>query len=272
VRLDARPFTAALDRAVSNQQLVQQQIEVQKADVAATEAKVREAQAHLDAAGAERDRIAKLAQRGDAPTLDEIQAEDRYQAARATLAEAQAELAVARQTLGPPAVQQARVEQAAAAVTLARLELDWTVIKAPAAGWVTRVALRPGDVVQSADPLFVLVEAGDWWVQANYRETRLGGVRPGMPAEVRIDSYPGRTFSGQVESIGPASAAAFSLLPPQNTTGNWVKVTQRIPVRIRLQPMEPDMPYRLGASAGVTVITDAAAAGGARSPADAPGG
>jgi len=259
VRLDARPFTAALERAVSKERLVKQQIQVQKADVASAEAKVSEARSDLDDAKAQRDRVEKLVARGDEPQLKGIESEDRYQAAKSALADAEAQLQVARQSLGPPAVQQARIDQAAAAVSLAQLSLDWTVIEAPAAGWVVRVTLRPGDVVQSADQLFVLVEDGEWWAQANYKETKLDAVAPGMQAEVRIDSWPGRTFTGRVESIGPASAASFSLLPAQNTTGNWVKVTQRIPVRIRLEPMDPKTPYRLGASASVTVNTDAPA-------------
>ena len=257
-RIDPRPFAAALDRAVSEERLVRQDIAVQRARVDAAEAGVSRARADLDQAVAEAERVAKLVTRGDEPELKGIQAQDARRAAQAALADAQAQLDVARQQLGPPDVQQARVEAAGAAVVLARLHLDWTVVEAPAAGRVTRVRLRPGDVVQSADELFVLVEDGAWWVQANYKETKLAAIRPGMAAEVRIDSYPGRTFGGSVVSIGPASAASFSLLPAQNTTGNWVKVTQRIPVRIQLTPMTADAPYRFGASAGVTVLTDVA--------------
>jgi membrane fusion protein (multidrug efflux system) len=272
VRLDARPFKVALERAVSNERLAQQQIQVQKADVEAAQARLRELAADLDKAKAERDRVLQLVQRGDEPKLRGIELTEQYLAAQAQLDDAKAGLVVARQTLGPPDVQQARRERAAAAAALARLNLDWTVIEAPAAGWVTRVTLRPGDVVQRADRLFVLVEDGDWWVQANYKETKLGGIGPGMPAEVRIDSWPGRTFTGRVESIGPASAASFSLLPAQNTTGNWVKVTQRIPVRIRLEPMGRDTPYRLGASARVTIDIDAPVAGAGQPREGAAGG
>ena len=253
-RMDPRPFQATLDRAVSAERLVRQDIIMQQSQVQAAEAKVRKAQSDRDEAKAESDRIAELVKRGDEPELKGIQARDVFRATDAALADAKAQQEVARQRLGPAAVQQARVEEAAAAVALARLNLDWTRVEAPAAGWVSRVTLRPGDVVKTADELFVLVEEGTWWVQANYKETKLEAIQAGLPADVRIDSYPDRHFHGRVESIGAASAASFSLLPPQNTTGNWVKVTQRIPVRIRLEPMVPEAPYRLGASARVTVL------------------
>ena len=255
-RIDPRPFQAALDRAQSAERLVRQDIAVRKVKVRAAAAKLDGAQSDLDEAKAEAERVSNLVERGDEPQLKGIQVRDALRAAQAALADARAELDVAREQLGPADAQQARIDEAAAAVALARLNLDWTRVEAPAAGWVTRMRLRPGDVVTSAEQLFVLVEDGPWWVQANYKETKLGAVAPGMPAEVRIDSYPDRRFHGRVESIGPASAASFSLLPAQNTTGNWVKVTQRIPVRIELEPMASDAPYRLGASASVTVLTE----------------
>ena len=257
-RLDARPFAAALEKASSGELLVKQDIQVQMAAVHAAEAKVREQQANVDQAKAQFERVSKLVKRGDEAKLRGIEVEDAYKAAQATLDDLLAELDLARKTLGPSQVQQARIDEAAAAVQLATLDVDWTLVKAPADGWVTRVTLRPGDVVQTADQLFVLVEAGTWWVQANFRETQLASLLPEMSAEVTIDLYGNRRFQGTVESIGPASAASFSLLPAQNTTGNWVKVTQRIPVRIALQPMDPTAPYRLGASASVTVLTQSA--------------
>jgi membrane fusion protein, multidrug efflux system len=260
LRLDARPFAAALEKAASAERLVRQDIEVQATEVQAAEAKVREQQANVDQAKAQFERVSQLVKRGDEPKLRGIEVEDAYKAAQATLDDLSAELELARKTLGPSQVQQARIDEAAAAVQLATLDLDWTLVKAPADGWVTRVTLRPGDVVQTADQLFVLVEAGDWWVEANFKETKLASILPGMPAEVTIDLYGNRGFQGTVESIGPASAASFSLLPAQNTTGNWVKVTQRIPVRIRLQPMDPATPYRLGVSASASVTTEAASA------------
>ncbi|MGB5833025.1 MAG: HlyD family efflux transporter periplasmic adaptor subunit, partial [Thiohalocapsa sp.] len=228
-------------------------------------AEVREQLANVDEAKAQFERVSKLVQRGDEPKLRGIEVQDQYKVAQATLDDLDAELDLTRKTLGPIQVQQARISEAQAGVVLARLHLDWTLVKAPMDGWVARVTLRPGDVVQTADELFVLVEDGDWWVQANFKETQLASISPGMTADVNIDTYGSRRFKGEVESIGPASAASFSLLPAQNTTGNWVKVTQRIPVRIRLETMDPKTPYRFGMSADVTVLEDSVAvAAGAR--------
>ena len=126
---------------------------------------------------------------------------------------------------------------------------------APANGYVGKLTLRVGDVVQSADDLFPFVESDIWWVAANFKETAVERIKPGQSVTVKIDMYGDKEFRGTVTSIGPSSAASFSLLPPQNTTGNWVKVTQRIPVRIGLDAIEPDYPYRLGASAQVVIDT-----------------
>lgn len=253
VRLDPTPFAAKLAETASAAELVKQDIVVQKASVQAASAKVKEQEALLDDAKQQAERIAALVKRGDEPQLKGIELEDKLKAAEATLADLKAELIVAQQQLGPAEIQAARIAKAEAAVALAQSELDWTEIQAPADGWVARVTARVGDVVRRADDLFVLVEAAEWWVQANYKETDVAGIEPGMDARVQIDSYRGRTFAGKVESIGPASAASFSLLPAQNTTGNWVKVTQRIPVRVRLVELDPAAPYRIGTSATVTV-------------------
>ncbi len=253
VEVDPRPFAAELTKAQSKLKLVRQSIVVQRATVEAAEARVKEQQARLDAARAESERVAKLVRRGDEPEIRGIQLEDQSTAAASALEDQIAELDVAKSQLGPEAIQQARVDQAQAAADLAQLNLDWTKIRAPADGWVTRVNLRVGDVVTLGQNLFPLVESDYWWVQANYKETQLEGIEPGMPARITIDIYGNRPFSGTVETIAPASAASFTLLPPENTTGNWVKVTQRIPVRIRMEPMDPDWPYRLGASVTATV-------------------
>ena len=112
--------------------------------------------------------------------------------------------------------------------------------------------MKPGD------RLFPFIESDEWWAQANFKETQIEGIEAGMPARVTIDSYGSHVFHGVVESLSSGSAAAFSLLPPQNTTGNWVKVTQRIPIRVRLLSPDPQRPWRLGQSATVTVDLDGA--------------
>ncbi len=131
-----------------------------------------------------------------------------------------------------------------------------THVTAPAAGWVSNVSLRPGTIVQAGTPAFAIIEDGRWWVDANFKETDLGRVKVGQKATIRLDMYPGLKLDGVVESISAGSGATFSVLPPENATGNWVKVTQRFPVRIRITSApDPDKPLRSGSSANVTIDT-----------------
>jgi membrane fusion protein (multidrug efflux system) len=147
----------------------------------------------------------------------------------------------------------APIKAAEAALAQARLDLQHTRVEAPADGVVGELSLRPGGFVNIGTPLFALVETAEVWVDANFKETDLPRIRPGQAAEVRIDLLPGRTFRGRVESLSPASGTAFALLPPENATGNWVKVTQRFPVRVRI--MNPIPGLRVGASSEVTIDT-----------------
>jgi membrane fusion protein (multidrug efflux system) len=131
-----------------------------------------------------------------------------------------------------------------------------THVTAPANGWVSNATLRPGTVVQAGTPAFAVIEDGQWWVDANFKETDLARIKPGQKATIRLDMYPGTTLDGVVESISAGSGATFSVLPPENATGNWVKVTQRFPVRIKITSSPaPDKPLRMGASATVTIDT-----------------
>ena len=130
-----------------------------------------------------------------------------------------------------------------------------THVTAPSDGILSNVTLRPGATVQAGPPLFAIIEANRWWVDANFKETDLARIKVGQPATVYLDMYPGATFDGVVESISAGSGATFSVLPPENATGNWVKVTQRFPVRITITNPPADKPLRVGASASVTIDT-----------------
>lgn len=145
------------------------------------------------------------------------------------------------------------VKLAAANLDQAKLNMSWTDVAAPTSGWVTNVHLRDGDLVTANQPLFALISDGDFWINANFKETQLVEIKPGQRATIKVDMYPGRTFEGVVESISGGTGTAFSLLPPQNATGNWVKVTQRVPVRIRVLNPDPKHPLRIGTSATVTI-------------------
>jgi len=130
----------------------------------------------------------------------------------------------------------AKVEMARAALEQVKLNLSYTEVKAPVAGVVSRKTVEVGQVVQPGQPLLALVPLDDVWVTANFKESQLRSIRPGQPVEVAVDAYGGRTFRGRVDSIGAATGSRFSLLPPENATGNYVKVVQRIPVKIVLEP------------------------------------
>jgi membrane fusion protein (multidrug efflux system) len=149
-----------------------------------------------------------------------------------------------------------QLRAAAAQLDKATLDRVRTHVLAPGSGWASNVRLRPGTVVQAGTPVFAIIEDGQWWVDANFKETDLGRIKPGQKATIRLDMYPGLKLQGVVESISQGSGATFSVLPPENATGNWVKVTQRFPVRVKItSEPDPDRPIRVGASADVTVDT-----------------
>ena len=161
--------------------------------------------------------------------------------AHAQVASAQQQIAAVVASLGGnPDIAPDRhpsVQQAQAALDRARLDLSYTTITAPGDGVVTRVEqLQVGSYVKAADPLFALVSTGDVWIEANFKEDQLAHMRVGQPAEVRVDSYPDHALAGKVASLSPGTGSQFSALPPENATGNWVKVVQRLPVRIALDP------------------------------------
>lgn len=151
---------------------------------------------------------------------------------------------------------QARVEQAKATLAQAELNLQYTVIKAPATGVVSKKSVNPGQVIQPSQPLLSLVQTDDVWITANFKETQLNEMRQGQRVVVNVDAYDGRQFQGKVDSIAAATGARFSLLPPENATGNFVKVVQRVPVKIVLDSGQGGEPLlRPGMSVTATVYT-----------------
>jgi membrane fusion protein (multidrug efflux system) len=151
---------------------------------------------------------------------------------------------------------QARVEQAKANLAQAELNLQYTVIKAPARGVVSKKSVLPGQVIQGGQPLMALVQTDEVWITANFKETQLNEMRAGQRVLVEVDAYGGKTFQGKVDSIAAATGARFSLLPPENATGNFVKVVQRVPVKIVLESgQDPEHLLRPGMSVTPTVYT-----------------
>ncbi len=145
---------------------------------------------------------------------------------------------------------------AKAALEQAKLNLSYTELKATVGGVVSRKTVEVGQVVQPGQPLLAIVPLDDVWVTANFKESQLKSIRPGQPVEVAVDAYGGRTYRGRVDSIAAATGSRFSLLPPENATGNYVKVVQRIPVKIVLEPgQDRDHLLRPGLSVVPTVFT-----------------
>ena len=188
-------------------------------------------------------------------------AEQRAQQMRGAAAQARAGLATAQTapqqlqvTQARAAAAQARVAQAQAALKQAQLNLEYTAIKAPGAGIVSRKAVEPGQIVQPGQPLMAIVDLEKIWITANFKETQLKSMRPGQKAKVEVDALGGREFEGHIDSIAAATGAKFSLLPPENATGNFVKVVQHIPVKIYLEAgQDPDHRLRPGMSVTPTV-------------------
>lgn len=138
----------------------------------------------------------------------------------------------------------------------ADLNLRRTRITAPAAGIVGHVTLQPGEYVEEGKAVIPLIASGDTWIEANLKETQLTHVSPGQTVRVEIDAYPDREWTAKVASISPSTGAELSVLPPQNASGNWVKVVQRVPVRIVIEPGNDDLPLRAGMTASVSIDTE----------------
>ena len=151
---------------------------------------------------------------------------------------------------------QAHVEQAKATLAQADLNLQYTVIKAPARGVVSKKSVNPGQVIQASQPLMSIVQTDEVWITANFKETQLTEMRAGQRVAISVDAFNGKAFQGKLDSIAAATGARFSLLPPENATGNFVKVVQRVPVKIVLDSgQDPEHLLRPGMSVTPTVYT-----------------
>jgi membrane fusion protein (multidrug efflux system) len=182
---------------------------------------------------------------------------------RARVAQAQAAAGAAKTGPQQMAVTQSRANSAAARVEMAKtaleqaeLNLQYTVLRAAVSGQISKKGVEAGQTVQAGQPVFAIVTPEDTWIQASFKETQLKNIRVGQPAIVSVDALGGRKFKGHVDSIAAATGAKFSLLPPENATGNFVKVVQRLPVKILLEPGEDSQHLlRPGMSVVPTVIT-----------------
>ncbi|TCW86903.1 hemolysin D [Burkholderia sp. SRS-46] len=285
--LDDRDYRAKVDEAQAAVASSAALLHAQEAAAETLDAQIGRqrsviAQARAEAVAAQ----AEAARRdADLARYRELRAEEaasgqRWEQARADAIKARADLARTRAAIdaqaGEDTVLHKRRAQAGAAIdaaraqlatgeaklALARLDLEHTVIRAPYDGTVGQRAVRPGQYVETGMPLLAVVPLRDVYVVANFKETQLHGMRIGQPVELDVDAYAGRTLRGSVQSLAPGSGAEFALLPPDNATGNFTKIVQRVPVRIRVDAPPRDVVLRPGMS--VIASVDTRGADGAR--------
>ena len=258
-RLDDRSYRFALDRAEANLAQVRLQIEQLRASYRQKRSELQAAKDTLDFQGRQFERSRALVGNKTVSEAQFDQARQAVQAAWQAVAAIEQQIAGILASLGGNAEiatdKHPLVLQAQAQLDQARLDFDRATVRAPIDGIVSRVeSLQVGQYLNVGTAAFALVTARVW-IEANFKETELTHMAVGNAATVTIDSYPGMTLTAHIESIGAATGSEFSILPPQNATGNWVKVTQRLPVRIAIDADDPARPLRAGMSATVEVDT-----------------
>ncbi|HET6726162.1 MAG TPA: HlyD family secretion protein [Gammaproteobacteria bacterium] len=258
-RLDLVPFKLAMKQAKAQLAQAREMNASLTAAVAAARAEVANREAQLENAELEAKRTGNLVKKGYRTKAQGTSVQASLKSATAALALAKAKLNQAIQQLGKTGEGNYRVTAAKAQLALRQWQLEHAQVAAPCSGNIAELQLRPGDNVQAGRAPFVLVCDNQVWVDANYKETSLTGIDKGDTATIDVDMYPGKTFHGRVIGISPAAGTAFSLLPPENATGNWVKVTQRVPVRVLITDADPAHPLRVGTSAEVTIDTNSSA-------------
>jgi membrane fusion protein (multidrug efflux system) len=259
ITLDPRDFQVRVDQAQAMLARAKQTVDEMFAQLQAAEAGLRLAQSQAKQARLDYQRAEQLRQAGVVSTEFYDQAVTAFRMGEANVALAQHQVSQARAALGGATEDHSRydspiVQQAQAALEAAKLDLAYTRITAPFDGIITHKSVHVGHRVQPGEPLMADVPIHRLYVTANYKETQLTYVRVGQKATIEADIYPGYIYHGHVDSISMGTGAAFSLLPPENATGNWVKVVQRVPVKVVIDGEPPkDKPLRLGLSVEVAI-------------------
>jgi len=262
VRIDDRQYRQLVEQrraelAAQRFQLenLEQTLASNRATLASRRAELSAVEAELQRALADERRVNELAERGSVSIRERDQIRATARAAGANVKQSQAAIAIAEQTLKASEVSrgglQAQVEIAQAALKRARIDLDNTAIEAPRDGRVSEVTVRQGQYVAAGTQLLYLVPE-QLWVIANYKETQTFAMRPGQPVTIEVDALDGARLRGRVQRMAPATGSEFAVLRPDNATGNFTKVVQRIPVRISIDPNQP-LSERL--RPGLSVIT-----------------
>jgi len=257
-RLDPEPFEIAVSGARAQMDVVRTDVQSLRAEYRATLQEAAEGRERIDFLARQLERQERLKEKGmtRGDTYDE--ARHNVEAARRRLDSIREKtnrvLAGLSGDPNLPPERHPRYAEARAAYDAAMLDLSRALVKAPVAGVVSNMKLQVGEFVQEGAPIFSLIENGPMWIEANYKETQLTHMLVGQPATVVADTYPDYKWPAAVEAIAPATGAEFAVLPPQNASGNWVKVVQRVPVRIKVE--QPPGRPQLRAGMTVTVAVD----------------
>jgi membrane fusion protein, multidrug efflux system len=259
-RLDDAPFRIALEHAKAQLASARLQVDGLRATYHQRVADLKAAQDTLAYMQREADRQKQLLATHVTTQAKSDEARHNLDNARQQVAAVEQQLNNVLASLGGqpdlPTDQNPLVMQAQAQVDKAALDLSYAVVRAPADGFVTKVNNLPvGQYLSAGSPAFNLIETDRAWIEANFKETDLTRMRPGQSATCDIDTYPNKTFNARVDSISAGTGSEFSVLPPQNATGNWVKIVQRVPVRMAIESPDPDYPLRAGMSATCSVDT-----------------
>jgi len=259
VRLDPEPYRLALAKADAEVDSARAVVEALKVSLRETRMDAKETENRLSYLEVQAKRQRELSGRGVSSAARVEQADSEEQQARDRLGMLQQRIARVEAALGgdpnKPTDQYAAVREKIAIRDRTALDLHHSEIRAPRAGTVVNFRLQPGEQVKAQTPLFSLVAERRPWVEANFKETDLTHVAVGQRATVVLDMHPDVTWEAEVESISPATGAEFAILPPQNASGNWVKVVQRLPVKLRLIERPGEPPLRAGMTAYVSIDT-----------------
>ncbi|GFO57156.1 RND transporter [Geomonas sp. Red276] len=258
VELDDADYRARMKTAAASLEIARNETSGDQAQVESAKASVGLAVARLDQAKLDLQRGEKLYAKEVIPKEQLEKLQTAKTVAEMQLKEAQEGERRAKALLGAagPGSREARIAQKQGELETAALNASYTRIVAPTDGYVTRKSVEQGNYIQPGQALMALVTLDDAWITANYKESQLTHVRPGQQVDFTVDTYPGHVFKGTVESIMAGTGAAFSMLPPENATGNYVKVVQRIPVKIAIdRHSDPQHLLRVGMSVVPTILT-----------------
>lgn len=259
VLIDPRPFEIAVARAEAELDAARQEINILAVTLKEARSELTEAQDRAAYFRKRFERQSDLAKRGITPYTRYDELENDANAADDRVISARQKIQRVMTSLGGdpdrPLDDHPQVRTKTAALEQAKLDLERTAVRAPASGTVVSVPLVAGEQITASEPLLAIVTDTAPWIDANFKETELTHVRVGQKAKVILDIYPDVTWEAEVQSISPATGAEFAILPPQNASGNWVKVVQRLPVRLRLIPPPDAPPLRAGMTTTATIDT-----------------